>query len=95
MNAVLTYNSSPRAKLQKLMAALLTRLFPPEPVNCLLDASSRQYFDRLERTKLPYRQFNETVGRVVPGSKKEGEAAPPPPPKGTRASREHFAALEA
>lgn len=65
---------------------LLARLFPPEPLG-VLDETSQQYRDRLERANLPYRTFNEYVGRVVPGSTKEGPAPPPEPPRGTREAR--------
>ncbi|VVB51607.1 Uncharacterised protein [uncultured archaeon] len=71
-----------------MLRALFSLLNPPEVIGSRLDRTSWNYYQRLERANLPYRTFNETVGRTVPGSIKEGQAAPPAPPKGTRASRE-------
>lgn len=79
-----------RTTVKELFEALLARLFPPDPLGAL-DVTSRQYHDRLERANLPYRQFNTYVGRIVPGSLKEGPAPPPPPKPGTRESRRYIA----
>lgn len=72
--------------MKEFFLDLLNILFPPKPLG-VLDVTSRQYFERLERTRLPFRPFNEYVGRVVPDSLKEGPAPPPPPPPGTREQR--------
>lgn len=72
--------------MKQFIERLLSRWFPPASVGAALDATSRNYFDRLARGQLPYRRFDKYVGRVVLGSVKEGPAILIPE-QGTRESR--------